>query len=139
TDAAPGKIVHEMRGGEMADLNEVPFRQYYGTVDATPLFVVLAGKYVERTSDWALIRRLWPAIEAALKWIDQSGDMDGDGFVEYARGSETGLANQGWKDSHDSISHADGRLAAGPIALVEVQAYVYAARVAAALCARGLG
>jgi glycogen debranching enzyme len=138
TDAAPGKIVHEMRGGEMATLGEVPFRKYYGTVDATPLFVILAGKYAERTSDWTLIRQLWPSIEAALTWIDRSGDMDGDGFIEYARGTETGLANQGWKDSHDSISHADGRLATGPIALVEEQAYVYAARRAAAMCARQL-
>jgi glycogen debranching enzyme len=139
TDAAPGKVVHEMRGGEMAVLGEVPFHQYYGTVDATPLFVILAGQYAERTSDWALIRQLWPAIEAALEWIDRFGDRDGDGFVEYARGTETGLANQGWKDSHDSISHADGVLATGPIALVEVQAYVFAARRAAATCARGLG
>ncbi len=139
TDAAPGKIVHEMRGGEMAALGEVPFHQYYGTVDATPLFVMLAGQYVERTSDWSLIRQLWPSIEAALAWIDRFGDMDGDGFIEYARGSETGLTNQGWKDSHDSISHADGALATGPIALVEEQAYVFAARRAAAMCARRLG
>jgi glycogen debranching enzyme len=139
TDAAPGKVVHEMRGGEMAALGEIPFEQYYGTVDATPLFVILAGQYAERTSDWALIRQLWPSIEAALKWIDRFGDMDGDGFIEYARGTETGLANQGWKDSHDSISNADGTLAGGPIALVEVQAYVFAARRAAAACARRLG
>ncbi len=138
-DAAPGKIVHEMRGGEMAALGEVPFRQYYGTVDATPLFVMLAGQYAERTSDWSLIRQLWPSIEAALAWIDRFGDMDGDGFIEYARGTETGLTNQGWKDSHDSISHADGALASGPIALVEEQAYVFAARRAAAMCARRLG
>lgn len=139
TDAAPGKIVHEMRGGEMAALGEVPFLQYYGTVDATPLFVILAGKYAERTSDWELIRQLWPSIEAALAWIDSFGDMDGDGLIEYARGTETGLANQGWKDSHDSISHTDGTLATGPIALVEEQAYVFAARRAAAMCARRLG
>jgi glycogen debranching enzyme len=139
TDAAPGKIVHEMRGGEMAAIGEVPFRQYYGTVDATPLFVILAGRYAERTADWALVRQLWPSIEAALSWIDSYGDMDGDGFIEYARGTETGLANQGWKDSHDSISHADGRLASGPIALVEEQAYVFAARQAGAMCARRLG
>jgi glycogen debranching enzyme len=139
TDSAPGKILHEMRGGEMATIGEVPFRQYYGTVDATPLFVILAGKYAERTSDWTLIRQLWPSIEAALSWIDRFGDMDGDGFIEYSRGTETGLANQGWKDSHDSISHADGRLATGPIALVEEQAYVFAARQAGAMCARRLG
>src|SRR5690606_32716670 len=128
-----------MRGGEMAALGEVPFSQYYGTVDATPLFVILAGKYAERTSDWELIRQLWPSIEAALTWIDSFGDMDGDGLIEYARGTETGLANQGWKDSHDSISHADGTLATGPIALVEEQAYVFAARRAGAMCARRLG
>jgi len=138
-DAAPGKILHEMRGGEMAALNEVPFAQYYGTVDATPLFVMLAGQYVHRTGDWALIRELWPALESALAWLDGPGDLDGDGFIEYARGAHTGLANQGWKDSHDSIFHADGRLAEGPIALVEVQGYAYAARIAASACARGLG
>ncbi len=138
-DAAPGKILHEMRGGEMAALNEVPFAQYYGTVDATPLFVMLAGRYAHRTGDWALIRELWPALERALAWLDGPGDLDGDGFIEYARGAHTGLANQGWKDSHDSIFHADGRLAEGPIALVEVQGYAYAARVAASACARGLG
>ena len=139
SDAAPGKILHEMRAGEMALLSEVPFRQYYGTVDATPLFVMLAGGYGERTGDWALIGELWPAIERALAWLDGPGDMDGDGFIEYARGAETGLSNQGWKDSYDSVFHADGRLAEGPIALVEVQGYAYAARLAAARCARALG
>ena len=139
SDAAPGKILHEMRAGEMALLNEVPFRQYYGTVDATPLFVMLAGGYGERTGDWALIGELWPAIERALAWLDGPGDMDGDGFIEYARGAETGLSNQGWKDSYDFVFHADGRLAEGPIALVEVQGYAYAARLAAARCARALG
>jgi glycogen debranching enzyme len=138
TDASPGKIVHEMRGGEMAGLGEVPFGLYYGSVDATPLFVVLAGSYARRTGDWALIGKLWPAIERALAWIDGPGDLDGDGFVEYAREAECGLTNQGWKDSHDSVFHADGRLATGPIALVEVQGYVYAAKRLAAACARRL-
>ncbi|MGD9803074.1 MAG: glycogen debranching N-terminal domain-containing protein [Hyphomicrobiaceae bacterium] len=138
-DANPGKILHEMRGGEMAALREVPFELYYGSVDATPLFVVLAGCYAARTGDYALIRELWPAIERALAWIDGPGDPDGDGFVEYMRAVSTGLANQGWKDSHDSIFHADGRLAEGPIALVEVQGYVYAAKRLAASCARALG
>ncbi|MDX2201826.1 MAG: amylo-alpha-1,6-glucosidase [Hyphomicrobiaceae bacterium] len=138
-DAAPGKIIHEMRGGEMAALREIPFGRYYGTVDATPLFVVLAGQYAERTGDWALIAELWPAIEKALSWLDGAADPDKDGWIEYARGEESGLANQGWKDSHDSIFHADGRLAEGPIALVEVQAYAYAARVAAATCALAIG
>jgi glycogen debranching enzyme len=138
TDATPGKILHEMRGGEMARLGEVPFAHYYGTVDATPLYVLLAGAYAQRTGDYAFIRELWPTIERALAWIDGPADPDGDGFVEYARSCETGLANQGWKDSHDSVFHADGRLAIGPIALVEVQGYVYAAKRLAAACARKL-
>jgi glycogen debranching enzyme len=139
SDAAPGKILHEMRCGEMAALREIPFGLYYGSVDATPLFVVLAGRYALRTGDYALIRELWPAIDRALDWIDGPGDPDGDGFVEYARGASTGLANQGWKDSFDSVFHADGRLAEGPIALAEVQGYVYAARRLAAACADALG
>jgi glycogen debranching enzyme len=138
-DAQPGKILHEMRGGEMAALHEVPFGLYYGSVDATPLFVLLAGLYLERTGDIAAIAELWPNIEAALAWIDGPGDPDRDGFVEYQRASDQGLANQGWKDSHDAIFHADGRLAEGAIALVEVQGYVYAAKRMAARCARGLG
>jgi glycogen debranching enzyme len=139
TDAAPGKILHEMRSGEMAALREIPFGLYYGSVDATPLFVALAGRYALRTGDYALIRELWPEIDRALDWIDGPGDADGDGFVEYARGSSTGLANQGWKDSFDSVFHADGRLAEGPIALAEVQGYVYAARHLAAALADALG
>jgi glycogen debranching enzyme len=138
-DAAPGKILHEMRGGEMAALREVPFAHYYGSVDATPLFVLLAGLYVERTGDEATLAELWPAIEAALGWIDGAGDPDGDGFVEYQRASEKGLANQGWKDSYDAIFHADGRLAEGYIALAEVQGYVFAAKQLAARCALRLG
>jgi glycogen debranching enzyme len=138
-DAEPGKILHEMRGGEMAALREVPFGLYYGSVDSTPLFILLAGLYAERTGDCETIVELWPAIEAALRWIDGPGDPDGDGFVEYQRASDQGLANQGWKDSHDAIFHADGRLAEGAIALVEVQAYVYAAKRMAARCARRLG
>jgi glycogen debranching enzyme len=138
-DSQPGKILHEMRGGEMAALREVPFGLYYGSVDSTPLFVLLAGLYTERTGDTETIVELWPAIEAALAWIDGPGDPDGDGFVEYERASEQGLANQGWKDSHDAIFHADGSLAEGAIALVEVQGYVYAAKRMAARCARRLG
>jgi glycogen debranching enzyme len=138
-DAEPGKILHEMRGGEMAALGEVPFAQYYGSVDATPLFVLLAGRYVERTGDDETLAELWPAIEAALRWIDGSGDPDRDGFVEYRRASEKGLANQGWKDSYDAIFHADGRLAEGYIALAEVQGYVFAAKRLAARCAARLG
>src|SRR5712692_5675648 len=128
SDAQPGKILHEMRNGEMAALREVPFGLYYGSVDATPLFVMLAGMYAERTGDDAIIVELWPAIEAALAWIDGAGDPDGDGFLEYYRATERGLANQGWKDSQDAIFHADGRLAQGPIALAEVQGYVYCAK-----------
>ncbi len=139
SDAQPGKILHEMRGGEMAALREVPFGLYYGSVDSTPLFVMLAGLYSERTGDLETIRALWPNIEAALHWIDRYGDADGDGFVEYHRATEQGLANQGWKDSVDAIFHADGRLATGPIALAEVQGYVYAAKHLAARCARRLG
>ena len=120
-DAQPGKILHEMRGGEMAALREIPFGLYYGSVDSTPLFVMLAGLYGERTGDMQTLAELWPNIEAALGWIDGDGDPDHDGFVEYYRKSKTGLANQGWKDSHDAIFHADGRLAEGPIALCEVQ------------------
>ena len=138
-DAEPGKILHEMRGGEMAALREVPFGLYYGSVDSTPLFVLLAGLYAERTGDTGTIAALWPAIEAALGWIDGPGDRDGDGFVEYYRQTEQGLANQGWKDSHDAVFHADGRLAEGPIALAEVQGYVYAAKRLAARCALRLG
>jgi glycogen debranching enzyme len=138
-DAQPGKILHERRHGEMARLGEVPFRRYYGTVDATPLFVMLAGQYFESTGDRATIEAIWPNIEKALRWCDEYGDRDGDGFVEYHRETEQGLANQGWKDSHDSIFHADGSSAEGPIALCEVQAYVYAAKLGAARMASALG
>jgi glycogen debranching enzyme len=138
-DAEPGKILHEMRGGEMAALREVPFAQYYGSVDATPLFVLLAGLYVERTGDDETLIELWPSIEAALGWMDGPGDPDRDGFVEYQRASEQGLANQGWKDSYDAIFQADGRLAEGYIALAEVQGYVFAAKRRAARCALRLG
>ncbi len=138
-EAEPGKILHEVRHGEMAELREVPFRRYYGSVDSTPLFVMLAGAYVERTGDMAMAERLWPNIQAALRWIETDGDRDGDGFVEYHRQTADGLANQGWKDSYDSIFHADGALATGPIAVAEVQGYAYAARRAAALIACRLG
>jgi glycogen debranching enzyme len=126
-DAQPGKILHEMRRGEMAALGEVPFGRYYGTADATPLFVALAHAYYERTADVAFVDALWPHIVAALEWMRKDGDPDGDGFIEYWRRSDTGLIQQGWKDSHDSIFHADGTLAEPPIALCEVQGYAYAA------------
>jgi len=138
-DAEPGKILHEMRGGEMAALREVPFAQYYGSVDSTPLFVLLAGLYGERTGDHETLQELWPALEAALRWIDGPGDPDGDGFVEYQRATDEGLRNQGWKDSYDAIFHADGKLAEGNIALAEVQGYVFAGKRLAARCAERLG
>ena len=139
SDAEPGKILHEMRSGEMATLGEVPFGLYYGSVDSTPLFVLLAGLYFERTGDIDTLNELWPAIEAALSWIDGPADRDRDGFIEYSRANEHGLANQGWKDSFDAVFHADGRLAKGPVALAEVQAYVFAAKRLAARCAQRLG
>jgi glycogen debranching enzyme len=134
-DAEPGKVLHETRNGEMAVLREMPFGRYYGSVDATPLFVVLAGAYYERTADRAFIETLWPHVEAALDWIDRYGDRDGDGFVEYHRQSNDGLIHQGWKDTDDAVFHADGSLARGPIAVCEVQGYVYAARRAGAMLA----
>jgi glycogen debranching enzyme len=123
----------------MAQLGEVPFGRYYGSVDATPLFVLLAAAYYERTADLDFIKGIWPNIEAALEWIDRYGDIDGDGFVEYARHSETGLLQQGWKDSQDSVFTSDGSLARGPIALCEVQSYVYAAKWRLANVAADIG
>jgi glycogen debranching enzyme len=138
-DEAPGKILHELRSGEMAATGEVPFARYYGSIDATPLFLVLLAAYAERTADIALVEELWPAAMAAMKWIDTDADIDGDGYAEYMRPVGPGLINQGWKDSHDAISHADGSLAPPPIALAEVQAYIYAARHGMAQLARRLG
>ncbi len=138
-DSAPGKIQHETRRGEMANLGEVPFARYYGGVDTTPLFVALAGAYAERTGDMDLIDHLWPALCAAVGWMENFGDTDGDGLIDYRRGAESGLANQGWKDSQDSVFHADGRFATGPIALVEVQGYAFAAYRAMAGLARRRG
>ncbi len=138
-DAEPGKILHEMRRGEMAALKEVPFGRYYGSVDSTPLFIVLAAAYFLRTGDREFAARLWPHIQAALRWIDIYGDADHDGFVEYARRSNTGLVQQGWKDSNDSVFQANGVLAEPPIALCEVQAYTYAAKRSAALLASEFG
>jgi glycogen debranching enzyme len=138
-DAEPGKIFHETRGGEMAALGEIPFKLYYGTIDATPLFISLAGAYLERTNDVDTIKKIWSNIEKALYWIDHYGDIDGDGFVEYKTKSSKGLTNQGWKDSQDAIFYEDGRLADDPIALCEVQGYVYDAKVRASEMAKALG
>ncbi|WP_163337507.1 amylo-alpha-1,6-glucosidase [Desulfopila sp. IMCC35008] len=129
SDAEPGKILHEIRQGEMAALQEIPFAKYYGSVDSTPLFIVLAGRYFERTGDLATVKRLWPNLLAALDWIDKSGDLDNDGFVEYERKSTSGILQQGWKDSDDSVYHADGSNVSGPVALCEVQGYVYEAKL----------
>jgi glycogen debranching enzyme len=138
-DAEPGKILHETRRGELATLGEIPFGLYYGSIDSTPLFVMLAGAYYDRTGDRAFIESLWGSLERALYWMDNYGDRDGDGFVEYFRHSPKGLVQQGWKDSTDSVFHADGSLAEGPIALCEVQGYVYAAKRSAAELAAVLG
>lgn len=138
-EAQPGRILHEIRKGEMAALGEIPFGRYYGSVDATPLFIILAGAYYERTGDRRFIESIWPHIELALHWIDRYGDVDGDGFVEYTQQSPKGLLHQGWKDSKDAVFHADGTVAEGPIALSEVQGYVYAAKCWAAQLATLLG
>jgi len=127
-DEQPGKIMHEIRYGELANLGLIPFTPYYGTIDATPLFLLLAAEYYHWTGDLDLMRELLPAMEKALAWIDRYGDRDGDGFLEYRRDADGGLANQGWKDSGDSIVHADGVYAQGSIALAEVQGYVYQAK-----------
>jgi glycogen debranching enzyme len=136
-DEEAGKIVHELRLGEMAATGEVPFGRYYGSVDATPLFLMLLAAYHERTADLDLVCELWPAAVAAMGWID-AADRDGDGYVDYARRTTRGLVNQGWKDSHDAVMHKNGSLAEPPIALAEVQAYVYAARRDLAQLARRL-
>jgi glycogen debranching enzyme len=138
-EAQPGKILHETRRGEMANLGEVPFGRYYGSIDSTPLFLMLAGAYLDYTGDRDFLKHLLPHVDLALEWIDRYGDVDGDGFVEYQRHGDKGLVQQGWKDSNDSIFHADGQIADPPIALCEVQAYVYAAKLAAARIFASLG
>jgi glycogen debranching enzyme len=138
-EAEPGKIPHEVRRGELSVLEEVPHSRYYGTIDATPLFLVLLHEAYQWTGDLELLHQLLPAAEAALQWIDRYGDLDGDGFLEYKRRTKHGLRNQGWKDSGDSISFAEGTLAQGPIALAEVQGYVYDAKRKMAQLYRVLG
>jgi glycogen debranching enzyme len=138
-DAQPGKILHELRTGEMAAANEIAQTPYYGSVDSTPLWLILLGEYERWTGDLELVERLWPAALGCLRWIDEFGDADGDGFVEFQRHSTRGLINQGWKDSGDANRWTDGRLAAGPLALVEVQAYVYQARLELARLSRRRG
>jgi glycogen debranching enzyme len=138
-DAEPGKILHEARAGEMATLGEIPFGRYYGSVDSTPLYLILAGEYYRRTADRALIQKIWPNLVRAVSWLDLYGDPDGDRFIEYYHKSPRGLVQQGWKDSYDSVFHSDGKLAEGPTALCEVQGYTYAAKLSAAAIAEVLG
>jgi len=138
TDQEPGKIIHELRRGEMAACREIPFIPYYGTVDAPPLFLLLLAEYWKWTADVAFARELWPTAEAVLAWMQQDADAHG-GYLAYARRSPRGLVNQGWKDSHDAIMHASGELAAPPIALAVAQGYQYAALVASAELAEAIG
>jgi len=138
-DEEPGKILHEYRAGEMTLHHEMPFRPYFGSVDATPLFLILFSEAFNWTADEQLLKDLMPNALAALDWIDQYGDLDGDGFVEYLRRSPKGLANQGWKDSWDANMHRDGSVAQPPIALAEVQGYVYDAKYRMASLLRLIG
>lgn len=138
-DAEPGKILHEIRRGELAEAGMIPHTPYYGSVDSTPLFLVLYGTYFKWTNDRDFADELLPNVEAALRWIDEWGDADGDGFVEYRRRSQGGLDNQGWKDSRNAVVHADGTPAEPPIALAEVQAYVYLAKLRVADVYEALG
>jgi glycogen debranching enzyme len=135
-DAQPGKILHELRTGELAVAGEIPHTPYYGSVDATPLWLILLGEYERWTGDRGLVDHLWPNALEAVNWIEMYGDADGDGFVEYERRSPQGLVNQGWKDSTDANRYRDGRVAEAPLALVEVQAYVHRARLELARLAR---
>ncbi len=138
-DEEPGKILHEYREGEMTRAGEMPFGPYYGSVDATPLLLILLSETFNWTADEQLVKELLPHAYRALEWIDTYGDLDGDGFVEYLRRSPKGLVNQGWKDSWDAIMHRDGEMAKPPIALCEVQGYVYDAKYRMASLLRSFG
>jgi glycogen debranching enzyme len=131
-DEEPGKILHELRVGELARMNRIPHTPYYGTIDATPLFLVLLSREAYWTGDLSLFEELRPQVEKALEWIDRFGDAAGDGYVTYVSNRDKGLINQGWKDSGDAIVTDDGRFAEPPIALVEVQGYAYMAKMAIA-------
>src|SRR5439155_12978711 len=135
----PGKILHELREGELAGAHDIPHTPYYGSIDSTPLWLVLLTYAYAWTGDLDAVRALWPNALAALEWIARYGDLDGDGYVEYRRRSPRGLDNQGWKDSWDAVVHPDGTMAKGPIALVEVQGYVYQAKSRLVRVARDLG
>lgn len=138
-DEEPGKILHEHRSGEMSRRQEVPFGHYYGSVDATPLYLLVFTSMLEWLGDPQLYIELFPAAQAALDWIDNYGDLDGDGLIEFKRRSPTGLLNQGWKDSGDANAFSDGTLAEAPIALIEVQGYVYVAKRKMAMLMERLG
>jgi glycogen debranching enzyme len=138
-DEEPGKILHELRVGERARLGEVPFTPYYGSVDATPLFLILLGEYLQWTGDLDCFTTLRPQVDAALTWLERAGDPDGDGLFEYVSRASDGLVNQGWKDSYNAIVDSDGSLARPPIALVEMQGYAFRAFRAMANVCRVVG
>lgn len=139
TDEEPGKILHEMRTGELANLRELPYIPYYGTIDATPLFIITLEAYIRWTNDISFLAQIWPNAQAAARWLTDHGDRDGDTFIEYHKTSEKGLSNQGWKDSWDAITHGDGRLVVPPVALCEVQGYAFAAYRGMSYLANRLG
>lgn len=139
TDEQPGKVFHEMRRGEMANTREVPFIPYYGSVDSTPLSLILLHEYIRWTRDIDKLKDWWPDALRALEWIEKWGDQDENGFLGYAKQSPGGLVNQGWKDSHDSVMHSNGILAQAPIRLCEVQGYSFRARMSMSVLAKFIG